>query len=492
MENCTFPSLGHIMNINDILPEAFLQGTGRSLHAARRSDHYQQLLRTFPRIPYLTTPQSVDMVFLGEQIADRAFLNLPVKFRHAATTWSQHDEATQEDILGQLFDTLGNQSLARRRSMNSADTNKPAAYLPHQYKSWARGKVIPNCLGMAQLLIGFGRATGAPIMLSTTLRRHDIATLRTQYLYWTKLVELIAPHSKKSKGIARLLEEICSYQNATMEKLISANYPDQAHHSLMLRTASAWWMIDPYFWICTPIKDTASRRTFDKIWRAANKDPRESTPLNTMCSINLQVRKEQDSLEWHLAYLNRFSESLSAWSIYESGVSLLRSFIEAAGVSPKSTEGIKAAAIYTKSFRAESSPGAQRSIWQEITRSQNNKHLRNELFVYFAEVFISAHIDNVFRLWDMPDLSQEYHHATLQLGVFTVNQVAVHHDVDIPKLSLYSRSQWILQNTIASNHTSEYKQFSRVFARNIRRVRNTPNTTLPSLRPFLEREEYDV
>lgn len=482
------------MNIDDVIAQTFLEGVGISIQKARRSTRYQQLVRDFPHIPYLTAEQAADMALLGERLAVRAFSNLPARFRRVAANWQNLDEARQEKVLLDLYDTLGPKSRARReRGQEEGDTKSPASYLPHQCGSWSRGKILPNCLGLAQLLIGFGYVTGVPILLSTALKGHDFATLQAQYYYLSELTSLIAPHSRRSKGLAKLYDELRESQYDALQRLASPKRPVQAHHALALRTKSKWWMIDPYFEISSPVEARQSVRRFDTFAQTSEKKPRKSTAHTMTMPLSAQVRKQQAVLAEHSKFLGRLDEPSSSWAMYESGVSLLASFIEAAGYPVKSEDGIAAVHTHIKEFHTVPQSSMRENFWKEIQRSETNKHLRNQMFVRLIEVLISAHIDSIYLLWFAPTLTQECHHATFQLGVFTVNQMAVEQGIDIPELCLYSHSQWILHDSIAAIRTSERTLYKTVFERAMRHIQKQDSgLTLPQLRPFLEKEDCHV
>lgn len=481
------------MNIDDVIAQTFLEGVGVSIQKARKSAHYQQLVRDFPHVPYLTAEQTADMALLGEHLAERAFSNLPVRFRRAATNWQNLDEARQEKALLDLYDTLGPKSRARRERGQEDDTKSPASYLPHQYGSWSRGKVLPNCLGLAQLLIGFGHVTGAQMMLSTALKGHDIATLQTQHHYFSELTSLIAPHSRRSKGIAKLYDELQESRYGQLQRLASLERPAQAHHALVLRTKSKWWMIDPYFEISNPIEARQSVRRFDTFAQTSEKKPRESAAHTMTMPLSAQVRKQQAVLAEHSKFFGRLDEPSSSWAMYESGLSLLANFIEAAGYPVTSEDGIAAVHTHINEFHTVPQSSMRENFWKEIQRSETNKHLRNQMFVRLVEVLISAHIDSIYHLWFAPTLTQECHHATFQLGVFTVNQIAIEQGIDIPELCLYSHSQWILHDSIAAARTSERTLYKTVVERAMRHIQKQDSgLTLPQLRPFLEKEDCHV
>ncbi len=187
---------------------------------------------------------------LGGRLADRAFLNLPHHIRQLAYQWGDMSLEEQEVVLTMLGDELRSSQWHARRASNAPaldDAVIPDANgaFPALTKSWKRGPYMPNCLGMAQMLVGFARAAGVRHSLITPLVPSwysAMVTQRKQIAYNLRQLDTFpdAPYVRKWR------RRLVQFDKSTLETMLFAR-DELAHHALVIEVADGTSrMVDPY------------------------------------------------------------------------------------------------------------------------------------------------------------------------------------------------------------------------------------------------------
>lgn len=243
--------------LSTLLEEAYRMGVGVShqrnpqrlqyieaeFHQSRQEEGYTPDDEAYLRC-------RADVTHLGVQLADRAFQNLPKKIRDRAHAWKTMTKEEQEETLKLCMQELcavqwysyGQREIPKvwdRLSLSSHGA------FPHYVKSWTRGPFQPNCLGIAQMMVGFARATGAEHRVATTL---DSSSYRPVYLYYRQLIAVReklagfpdAPYVRRwNRRLAALIKETLLSLDETSREM--------THHFLIIALADGTAVaVDPY------------------------------------------------------------------------------------------------------------------------------------------------------------------------------------------------------------------------------------------------------
>lgn len=492
------------MTLDALFPDAFLLGAGISRQSALKDPRYTELIAAFPRLPNLTIEKTVEMALLGEKLATRAFMNLPHALRTRAAQWKDATYDEKLTILTELKETLGDKSLARRRNRTESSDNitSEGRALPHQYKSWLRHPARPSCLGLAQMLIGFAKVTGAPCMLVDILVPHHISTLQSQYVGLDRLIRMLDRYASEQHRFKRLRRIAQSSLEGTLVLLADQKEVRQAHHALAIKVASEWWLVDPYYdmLIRLPLKN----EMVDDIERSIRENPRTTgTQFNPKTPQQAFTQHRLNVLEKALPYTQRLDQPCSAWS--HTGVTL-KALVETnifhKVVDPKEgdkryTEEIGESIIQThytarRAARAflsgEQDTNIEGSFDAEIELGTRNKRFRNQVYLRMMHTLARQCLIDIVQLPNEKELArlQEFAHPTFQLAVRTVNQMAHERNIDVPELSLYSSSQWILHDTFDAVCRSQSRQLLRHSTNRIKRIAKNPELALPEISHLVE------
>ena len=94
------------MSLDPLLEDVFQKGCGVSRVTALRSPRYVELLSSVPYVTRTTPSEVAELMLLGEELADRAFQNLPPFFRNTAAEWAANPN-TQDPLQDQIiFDMM--------------------------------------------------------------------------------------------------------------------------------------------------------------------------------------------------------------------------------------------------------------------------------------------------------------------------------------------------------------------------------------------------
>jgi hypothetical protein len=486
-------------SINEVLPDAFLLGTGISREKSLASERYSELVQTFPKVPYLQPEQAVEMALLGEMIADRAFRTLPVQLRNFATVWQKEDYQGQLDILRLVYDTLGPKSFARR---SLHEDNHESQSLPHQYGSWSKRRYQPSCLGVAQMLVGFARAAKAEHMLIDILQPRGIYWQEVQYRGLNNAKRLIKESGDPTlfKALEKELDEALIDVLETLDR----NYEKhQAHHALAIRVSGEWWIIDPYFETLRPLKRGAE-------WGDQHHDNFQAHPRMALielksdyeCDIELSAREA--GLNSIIPYLSRLHEPMANWQYTASAMRCaVESFIfhDIDKESDVSTADKAAEVVFTHMLspvaveRFTNQPKDQRAdgdvdafFAQQKKQADTVKRYRNTCMKRLTHHLMASYCTRLLNDEGENQQAhvQEFSHGTFQLAVRTVNQLGYMRSIDTPNLVLYSRSQWILRDSLEALRRTPSKRLRRIAQQRINYTSRYPEFLMPDFRLHLK------
>lgn len=490
------------MTLDDLLSDAYSLGTGISRPTALKSQRYKELVTSFPKLPYLKAEQTAEMALLGEKLAERAFLTLPANLRTKAKQWTTYSESEQVELLHELKETLGDKSLAhRRRGQCTRPLTPEHKVLPHQYKSWARNPARVSCLGLAQMLIGFGQATGAPCLLVDILLPHHIHVAQFQYLRLYRLEKLLDTYTKDEYRFKRFRRIIKNSMKSTLAILASERDTQQAHHALAIKAGSDWWVIDPYF--DTIMKMRNDTEAADRDHARVHKSPRSTgTENNRLTRKQVAVDFRLKILEKSLPYLQRLHEPRSSWSYIDVSLSaLVSSNIPYKALGTQEGDEQYAEAISNGVILTLCTPRRVRSFVRnnpdaEVTGligsckrlATSSKRYRNQAHLRTMHQLVRECLIDIVQLPNERALAkkQEFSHPTFQLAVRTINQLALVREIDVPELSLYSSGQWILHDTFNAVERSSSKRLQRIAKARISLFTKNPEFALPEISHLLE------
>ena len=240
------------MSLRALAEVVFRRGCKVGLRSVLRSDAYRALCEESRQLGLVRPEDSALVQLLGAKLADRAFQNIPWHIRRKVNTWHDGLDA-QMDLLRLVYEGLngGNwRETATRRYIYNSDAR---CVLPAEMGSWTRGPAKPNCLGVAQMMVGFARAVGAPHYLANVLRpnQNTLHSLKTRLL--KTIADLLRRHDYLDEFTAKI-------DRKYVEALERTNVNHQAHHALVIQTDDGtWWVVDPYLRAMYSLSDNPQR-----------------------------------------------------------------------------------------------------------------------------------------------------------------------------------------------------------------------------------------
>ena len=182
--------------------------------------------------------------YLGARLAQRAFQNLPKKYRDAAKNWQFMDAESQAQLLkGMLTDFSGDQWYAQLQTRQLPESS--ASPFPHETKSWTRGPIPLSCLGLAEMLVGFARAAGADHWLVTPAKTlsEEIFQDRIQGVTYIEQFLEGAPPAGALKAVRRRINKLRTEAMDLLKIVQDAPW----HHALLIRDSDERiHYVDPY------------------------------------------------------------------------------------------------------------------------------------------------------------------------------------------------------------------------------------------------------
>lgn len=237
------------MALSELSEAVFRRGVGISRRYALGTARYHELCALYENEASEKDVQlAAEAHYLGERLSDRAFQNLPKLFRDAAVQWPSLDALQQQSILEMLVNRLRTAHWRKRRAVPQSSGDDPARALPRETGSWQRGKIQPNCLGLAQMLVGFARATGAEHFLLTPIVRSDHAAEDFLMRNTKQMLDLMSDYQGNA-SVRRLTRTLTMQYRRSLTALDMMQRDGRAHHALVIRRRDGeWWIVDPYMY----------------------------------------------------------------------------------------------------------------------------------------------------------------------------------------------------------------------------------------------------
>ena len=235
------------MSFEALVDDVFRHGCGVSMQTALRSDEYERIRRQLQESESAYPEETALVELLGVKLAERAFRNMPWQVRKRIGEWHTGTDA-QLRLLQYVCDQLDSRRW-RRIGIRSYQYNSDnRCVLPAAMRSWQRGQVQPNCLGVAQMMVGFAQAVDAPHYLLNVVHSNQ-DTLHKYRLRALKALQGILCCAPDFAEYAKAVEQ--AYWN-TLEV---AGQPAQAHHVLVIQLDDGvWWVVDPYLRALYPLE----------------------------------------------------------------------------------------------------------------------------------------------------------------------------------------------------------------------------------------------
>jgi hypothetical protein len=240
------------MSLQTLAEVVFRRGCNVDLEYMLQSDAYRELLKEARDLNLVAPEDSALAQLLGATLADRAFQNMPWSIRSKIDTW--HDGLDAQMALLQLvYEELNGEKWRTSETRQYAYNSDERCVLPAETGSWTDGPARPNCLGLAQMMVGFARAVGARHYLANVLRPNQdtLHALKTRLLKTT--ADMLRTHSYLDEFTAKI-------DKRYVEALERTNTDHQAHHVLVIQTADGtWWVVDPYLRALYSLRDNPHR-----------------------------------------------------------------------------------------------------------------------------------------------------------------------------------------------------------------------------------------
>lgn len=471
------------MTFDELMAYAFRQGCGISLEYARRTLRYHQLLAEAQELN-LPDPESSALVeTLGERLADRAFQNLPSHIRVLAERWHEGLDL-QKQILAHIATELRTGNWRRKGERENYEYNSdPRCVLPHSAKSWARGQFMPNCLAVAQMLVGFAREAGAEHFLANVVRLFEQEMVRWEVRSLKAALDLLESTDVTNREMRRITGNLRkSYETALINA--DALHNIDAHHVLVVRLADgSWWVLDPYQCTTYPLGDDPQRdAALPQIRQRRNKtllldypheapaytyklgrqletlrfmlmvikgrfhvdpgeDPIKDPILMGLARAAAYVSSQEftDHDDEFFDKLIQIAEAPQDLSDPEDKLAQLTSLALMQALVPELEEG-KLADRLKRALRDETTH--QRVAWRIVAF-----HLQS-----FAKALDALYSDMAARKHECLEVAW----PGLMLGVATLNHLRAHMPVRLGGLlSVLSSSQWVLADTLAAERNGD-------------------------------------
>lgn len=497
------------MSLDEFAAVVFRRGCGISLQYATRVPRYRQLVDEATELELPEPKASALVELLGERLADRAFRNLPKAIRDSAAKWHDGIHA-QKEILHLLHTQLLSSRWQRGRRKKYAYNSDIRSVLPHEMQSWQRGRVMPNCLGVAQMLVGFARAAGAPHYLANVVRtfEHEILDWEVRSLrIANKTIGRLPTRNQQMIHIARKLRK--GYEQA----LLNANtrHHTEAHHVLILQLAdNTWWVVDPYLDAYYSLGDDQERdmavRLLDGAMRNrvllmthARTDPPPHTRtlhnkllalgyMYALIGVQFRPGKMQGSI------LPALGRAVAYVEVCESKCSNKEFLFKLAELTESVPEDIPNKEQFDHAFAFTMLEAAdpdldERKLMPRLHRSLYDTALQQRLAWRIVAFYLQRFIDSLDELYSNRAAREheclELAQPSLMLGVATLNHMRSRMPVRLGGLlSMLSSSQWVLSDTLAAEQSADpiRHEYRQTIITRLEVLRNGPaNVLIPPL-----------
>jgi hypothetical protein len=475
------------VSLDLLFEDAFRQGCGVSRDRALKSERYRELVATVPHVTHTTRQEVAEMTYLGELLADRAFKNLPKFYQEEALKWQAQAPEMQQILLEMMMMEFTSGTWAKRLKSRQARAHRSVdSVLPNECGSWTRGKVQPNCLGLAQMMIGFARATGERHLLVDTVRSHDGGTLRRMYVTTEWLARHLDPYAQQSRAIEKELHFVKMCRD-DMLRILTSLPEIQAHHALALRHQSSWFIVDPYMNRQYPV---VLNKRWDTVFQhLGERDPRRGVTLRSN-NTDRHMKYLRQAVTHVTDELDRVCESNEARDIEDLLCEVMSDLAMAKPLVTKQSliklySQLKSETITTEHLlkKIESLDEDKRSdlIEQAFNRLSTSPHyyqlaLRRLLRGVMRQVIVA-----LYDIQDDPATEHpvvEFHHSTYHLAVMTLNHRAGQLGLPAGDLVRFSSSQFILRDILAEVRDGDSTKLQKILDS---RLRNLAHKALPSM-----------
>ena len=510
------------MTLQRLLAASFLMGCGVSMERALLTPRYQELHIKHLSEKYGNTTEFAQIELLGEMLADRAAKNLPIKVRNVMPKWQEGIEA-QHVVLDTLMHCMtstvwrgyGNRKQQRKRY------GTLSAVFPAATKSWERGPVQPNCLGVAQMLVGFARSVGARHYLVTILK-NDAMRIDEEALLAIAAAEKRLYSLKDVPEVKRLLRDLHKERIKVLEHMDKLQR-EMAHHALLIQLADeSWRIVDPYFSINHSLgrkyKDVL--RYLDRIdskglgfnlWIPFNagaithlhKAAKLLASINFIKNYSAKVNRRKsfdkeaiDVMAYSIAQfcLNLTEEEYTNFNLDTATKAQKDTFLRIYGVlTDYAYVPQRVRAYYIQQIKKGREGIVKNEYDSFIQLTQGNRErykraqwrlLRGACQLMIEEFWVMAGNSNA-RTHELLDVA----HPTISLACATLNHQRVKTGTHIHgRLALYSSGQWIVHDTLAAAEHGDIidAPSQKAINRHIKRIRkNGPKHSLDPLKPLL-------
>ena len=466
------------MTVQRLLATAFKDGCGISMERALRAPRYHELLAETATWAKAKDPiEELAMVeYLGECLADRAAQNLPIVVKNRLYLWDEGVEA-QKQLISLLMLSMSSE---RWRSYGTRETTRKSwlVPLPAVTKSWERGPIQPNCLGLTQMLVGFARMVGANHYVVNVLHPFEQTLYETQREFMVEILDMLYKFQDdyQIRRIIKLAEE--EYQHV-LENL-GFIQTRESHHAIALQLADGrWFLVDPYLQVLQPLAIDGKRnqRTLAKIDAdhvrgvilsdtTRRKAAREFERQLVVCSVAIQylleaieAEKTADTFDGSelskmaLMFANEYAgikpgESLTElrerYSVVSFAYALFAEYAYFPEVYRKPGPNGKA------DHKTDQDEYDRRKYRVTHSRREYRRALRR--MIRAAIMLLFATFDSSSRaLAAKKHELIELDHPTMMLGCATLNHLRVLSGTHVHgRLMLYSSSQWVTYNSLAA------------------------------------------
>lgn len=482
------------MALENLLEDTFRRGCGVSRAYALKGSRYRELMEEFPHIPHTKPHEAAEMALLGEMIADKAFMNLPKHLREAAHLWSGMNEDEHQAVITELMQQLKSQQWKPNSSSGRDGGRSPYESLPASAGSWRRGKYQPNCLGVAQMLVGFARKTGIPYLLVDAHHDRHLYGLRASYRAINEIERLTEPYEHFPR-IKKLRKVAQTHQRAQLYDL-ATNAERQSHKCLLAFVDDRWLLIDPYLLTCYRMKGLTG--SLNRIHQAIMKRPSRHAIL-----ISHEMEREFDApveaVRLAIEALESTEIKRYAVEVLEITTTFYNDWENRTELSQRLNKVMFTVLVSQCFYIARWSkprfddPQTQDSYVREIFDRPNRSMTLRKRF--FKRVFIEVVRDSL-RLVASLEISPpgehpliELSHPTLHLAVATLNHQAFLTEQPAPDLIRFDRSMSILHDTyadIAEGQSRRLQYVQRCRMRELKRLH--PKQVLLELRGHINKE----
>jgi hypothetical protein len=439
-------------------------------------------------------------MLLGEMLADRAYKNLPIFYRETAIEWAnspgRQDPMLEQIIYDMMMDQFTNSKWRKLRGLSRKDDPPSSEVLPAALQSWTRGQEQPNCLGLAQMLVGFARATGRRHLLVNTVRTHHNTMNGRLYRALEWLMEQLEPFSAHH-GIAREISIAKGWHKVSFE-VATEEYDDRAHHALMIESGNRWVVLDPY--LNRNYRIRFAPRFHDLVWERTERTPRRHYSLSSNEVPHRIVRLQQAVVlaKEAIYELEATGRPVDIDALAQDIVIKLYIGIAKAGPTDEKlfsdlfTEVDSALAGSRHFFRTINKLAEdQRKPYYETVRNRLHTSVYHQRF---ALKRLLAAVSRRYML-GLGDISEdpfvehpliEMQHASLHLAVMTLNHYGGRQGVSTADLLRFSHSQFIIRDALADVKKGDSKLHKAVLATRLNGLRRMNSSmVMPDLRAHL-------